>query len=46
MKFEITREPSYNPDFVAKIKKSRDEFQASDFIPVEKEDLQSFLVLQ
>lgn len=46
MKFEITREQYYNPDFVAKIKKSREEFQAGNFIPVEKEDLQSFLGLQ
>jgi len=46
MKFEITREPSYDPDFVAKIKKSREEFQSGNFVSVEKEDLQSFLGLQ
>ena len=46
MKFEITREQYYNPDFVTKIKKSREEFQAGNFMPVEKEDLQSFLGLQ
>lgn len=45
MKFEIASEPHYNPDFVAKIKKSREEFQAGNFVQVEKEDLQSFLGL-
>jgi hypothetical protein len=46
MKFETTREQYYHPEFVAKLKKSREEFQAGNFMPVEKEDLQSFLGLQ
>jgi len=46
MKFEIASESHYNPDFVAKIKKSREEFQSGNFVSVEKEDLQSYLGLQ
>ena len=45
MKFEIAGEPYYNPDFVAKIKKSREEFQTGNFVHIEKEDLESFLGL-
>lgn len=43
LRFEITEEQFYDEDFVAKIKKSREEFRAGNFIHVEKEDLQSFL---
>jgi hypothetical protein len=46
MKLEIISEPYYNPDFVAKINKSREEFQSGNSILVEKEDLQSFLGIQ
>lgn len=43
MRFETTGEQLYDEDFVAKIKKSREEFRAGNFVHVEKEDLQSFL---
>lgn len=45
MKFEVASESYYTPDFVEKIKKSREEFQAGNFVHVEKGDLQSFLGL-
>lgn len=46
IKFEIANEKPYNQDFVAKIKKSREEYNDGNFIPVEKDDLQRFLGLQ
>jgi hypothetical protein len=45
IKFEIANEKPYNEDFVAKIKKSREEFEAGNFKRIEKEDLQNFLGL-
>lgn len=49
IKFEVTS-PSdkgpYNPDFVAKIKKSKEEIEEGNFIRVEKKDLSKFLGLE
>jgi hypothetical protein len=45
IKFEISKEKPYNPEFVAKIKKSEQEFKDGKFTRVKKEDLQSFLGL-
>ena len=44
IKFEIVDKP-YNPEFVAKIEKSKQEFKEGKFTRVKKEDLQSFLGL-
>ncbi len=46
IKFEISSEPNYDPDFVAKIKKSREEFQTGNYLKVKKENLKDFLGLQ
>ena len=48
IKFEISQadQSSYNEDFVAKVKKSRQEFEEGNFTRVNKEDLQKFLGLQ
>jgi hypothetical protein len=46
IKFEIKKEKPYNPEYVAKIKKSRQEYKAGNFITVEKENLKSFLGLE
>jgi len=46
IKFEVSKESSCNADFVAKIEKSRKEFESGDFTRVEKKDLQSFLGLE
>lgn len=45
IKFEISKEKSYNTEFVKKIEKSKQEFKEGKSIRVEKEDLQSFLGL-
>ena len=41
-----SKESPYNKDFVAKIKKSKKEFENDDFTRVEKNDLQNFLGLE
>jgi hypothetical protein len=44
IKFEVaTNENPYNPDFVAKIKKSKKESQQGGYTRVAKADLQNFL---
>ena len=43
IKFEISKESPYDPDFVAKIEKSKMEFEKGDFTRIEKNDLQNFL---
>ena len=45
IKFEISKEKPYNAEFVAKIKKSKQEFKEGKSTRVKKEDLQSFLGL-
>jgi len=45
IKFEITKKKAYNPDFVAKIEKSKQEFKDGKFTRVKKEDLKKFLGL-
>lgn len=46
IKFEITKEKPYNPEFVAKIEKSRQEFKEGKFTRVKKADLQKFLGIE
>lgn len=43
IKFEISKDTPYNPEFVAKIKKSEKEFKEGSFKRVEKKDLKEFL---
>lgn len=45
IKFEIDIEKPYNPEFVAKIQKSKNEFNKGKFTRVKKEDLRKFLGL-
>ena len=45
IKFEISEENSYNPDFVAKIKESQKQAIEGKVTRVQKENLQSFLGL-
>ncbi len=45
IKFEVSKDLPYNPEFVAKIEKSKQEFKDGKSIRVKKEDLQSFLGL-
>lgn len=46
IKFEETSAKTYNPEFVAKIQRSRKEFEEGKFIRVEKDNLQQFLGLK
>lgn len=46
IKFEVSKEESYNPDFVAKIEESREQYKKGDFVSVEKKDIKGFLGLE
>jgi len=46
IKFEVSNKSTYNDDFVAKIEKSKKEFESGDFTRVEKNDLKNFLGLE
>jgi len=46
IKFEETSPMTYDPEFVAKIQRSRKEFEEGKFIRVEKDNLQQFLGLK
>ena len=44
--FEVTSPKVYDPEFVAKIQKSKQEFEEGKFIHVEKDDLKQFLEMK
>lgn len=44
--FQKERRSQYNPDFIAKIEKSKQEVKEGKLTRVKKEDLQNFLGLQ
>jgi hypothetical protein len=46
IKFEVSKKSPYDNDFVAKIEKSKKEFENGDFTRVEKNDLQNFLGIE
>jgi len=46
IKFEVTSEKIYHPDFVAKIQKGKKEIEDGNFTRIKKEDLQQFLELK
>jgi hypothetical protein len=46
IKFEVSKEKPYDPEFVAKIKESREQYKKGEFISVEKKDIKSFLGLE
>jgi hypothetical protein len=43
IKFEVAKKSNYDPDFVAKIEKSEQEFEEGNYTRVEKKDLKNFL---
>ncbi|WP_209330739.1 DUF2683 family protein [Lunatimonas salinarum] len=43
IKFEVAKGSPYNPDFVAKIEQSEQDFEDGNFTRIEKKDLKSFL---
>jgi hypothetical protein len=48
IKFEVTKdeESPYNPEFVTKIKKSKQDYKDSNFVTIEKKELSNFLGLE
>lgn len=46
MKFEVAKEKPYDPEFVAKVKESREQYKKGEFKSVEKKDIKSFLGLE
>ena len=47
IRFEVTKEEdSYDPDFVAKIEESREQYKKGEFISIEKKDIKDFLGLE
>ncbi len=45
IKFEVTKEENYNPEFVDKIRESREQIKNGKATRVNKEDLKGFLGL-
>lgn len=43
IKFEVSKEKPYNPDFVAKIKHSEEDFKNGKFTSVKVEDLGKYI---
>lgn len=46
IKFEVRKEQPYDPDFVAKIEESRQQYKKGEFVSVEKKDIKGFLGLE
>lgn len=46
IKFEVTKDGNYNPDFLVKIEKSGKQFANGEFVSVEKDQLEGFLGLK
>jgi len=46
IKFEVSKEETYNPEFVAKIEESKKQYENGDFISIEKKGIKNFLGLE
>lgn len=46
IKFEVSKDEGYNPEFVAKIEESKKQYENGDFISIEKKDIKNFLGLK
>lgn len=46
IKFEVRKEQPYDPDFVAKIQESRQQYKKGEFVSVEKKDIKGFLGME
>ncbi len=46
IKFEVSKQELYNPEFVAKIKKSKQQHRDGNFVTVERENFKFFLGLE
>ena len=45
IQFEVTKDTPYNPDFVEKVRKGRQEYKEGNFISLRQEDIKQFLGL-
>jgi methyl coenzyme M reductase alpha subunit len=43
IKFEVSKEEPYDPEFVAKIKESQEEYKRGEFISADKEEIKKLL---
>lgn len=46
IKFEVSNEEDYSPDFVAKIEESREQYKKGEYVSIEKKDIKDFLGLE
>ncbi len=46
IQFEVTKDTPYNPDFVEKVRKSRQEYKEGNFVTIEKENFKEFLGIE
>ena len=46
IKFEVSEEEGYDPEFVAKIEESREQYKRGEYISIEKKDIKKFLDLE
>lgn len=46
IKFEVSKDEAYNPEFVAKIEESKKQYEKGDYISIEKKDIKTFLELE
>lgn len=43
---EVSNEEDYNPDFVAKIEESREQYKKGEYLSLKKKDIKDFLGLE
>ncbi|SHM97588.1 hypothetical protein SAMN04488057_10513 [Cyclobacterium lianum] len=46
MKFEVTKEKPIDPEFLANIEESREQYKKGEFISLEKKDIKGYLGLE
>lgn len=46
IKFEVSKEKTYDPEFINKVEESREQYKKGEFISVDKKDIKSFLGLE
>ena len=46
IKFEISKKEEYNPEFVAKIQRSRKQYEEGKFISLDKNDLKKYMGIE
>ncbi len=46
IKFEVSKEKTYDPEFINKVEESREQYKKGEFISVDKKEIKSFLGLE